>query len=317
MAILKKIYPFLLIVSLASCEETIIPDMPHVPVLCVNSLLTAGGPVEVSVSKSRLYTDSPEKSEVSDAQVSIYANGELQTDSYIPKEGDDVRIVAESPSVGTGEARVTIPVPIAAPEATWEAYDVEYWRSDGSLYAIQFDLEVNLQIQDPDGENYYRFSFSTCDPSGDNSGEGRSMFELGSLQYDMEPVFNEHIGIFESIMGGEAEHFAFFSDRQFDGKNYTMRLLFNNCWFTGNNYDCPVYLIVSSVSPSFYNWANYIWQYDSGSLVNFGDLGFGDPIWGYSNVSTGAGVVAAQSKSVCSINLSEFLRQTIADAAKQ
>lgn len=324
MAILKKIYPLLLPALLASCEEVFMPDMPHDPVLCVNSLITVGEPVEAKISKSRLYTDAPEKSEVRDADVRIYANGELQLDSYLPKEGDNIRIVAESPAVGRGEADVLIPASIPAPTATWEAYDVSCWQSDISGVSIVFKLKVDLRIEDPDGENYYKFSFNNDiqadEDTDDFEASGNYGFSIGSLLYDMEPIFSEHIGIFESIMGGDAEGFSFFSDRQFAGKSYTLHLQFDNCWFRypkGMVPDCKVNLIVSSVSPSFYNWANYMWQRDRGTLSEFSDYGFGDPIWGYSNVSTGAGVVAAQSESVCSIDLSDLVRQTIDDATKQ
>ena len=323
MAILKKIYPLLALPLLTGCEEAFTPDMPHTPALCVNSLITAGEPVEAKISKSRLYTDSPEKSEVRDAEVRIYVNGELQLDSYIPKEGDNIRIVAESPAVGRGEAEVLIPASIPAPTATWEAYDVSCRESDNDMVFVEFKLKVDLRIEDADGENYYKFSFNSDfqadEELDDFDASGNYGFAIGSLLYDMEPIFREHIGIFESIMGGDAEGFSFFSDRQFEGKSYTLHLQFDNCWFRypkGEIPDCNVNLIVSSVSPSYYNWANYIWQRDSGTLTELGDYGFGDPIWGYSNVSSGAGVVAAQSKSVCTIDLTDFIQETIHEIIK-
>lgn len=64
MAFLKKIFLFLLLSILTACEETFTPGMPHAAVLCVNSLVTAGEPIEVSVSKSRLYTDTSDDSGV-------------------------------------------------------------------------------------------------------------------------------------------------------------------------------------------------------------------------------------------------------------
>ena len=323
MAILKKIYPLLALPLLTGCEEVFTPDMPHTPVLCVNSLITAGEPVETKISKSRLYTDSPEKSEVSDADVRIYANGELQLDSYIPKEGDNIRIVAESPAVGRGEADVHIPTSIPSPTSTWEVYDVSCWESDISGVSVLFKLKVDLRIEDPEGENYYKFSFNTdtqTDEDSDNLDASDNYgFAIGSLLYDIEPIFREHIGIFESIMGGDAEGFSFFSDRQFEGKSYTLHLQFDNCRFRypkGEIPDCNVNLIISSVSSSYYNWANYIWQRDSGTLSEFSDYGLGDPIWGYSNVSSGAGVVAALSKSICTIDLTDFIRTTINEAIK-
>lgn len=115
-------------------------------------LITAGEPVEAKISKSRLYTDSSEKSEVRDAEVRIYANGELQLDSYIPKEGDNIRIVAESPAVGRGEADVLIPASIPSPTATWETYDVSCWKYDNDVVFVEFKLKVDLRIEDADGK---------------------------------------------------------------------------------------------------------------------------------------------------------------------
>jgi hypothetical protein len=318
MAILKKIYPLVALPLLTGCEEVFTPDMPHTPVLCINSMITAGEPIDTKISKSRLYTDSFQKSEVNDAEVRIYANGELQLDSYIPKEGDNIRIVAESPTVGRGEADVSIPTSIPTPTSTWEAFDISCWESDNDVVYIQFKLKINLRIEDPDGENYYKFSFNndiqTDDDSDDFDASGNYGFVISSLLYNMEPIFSEHISIFESIMGGDAYGFTFFSDRQFAGTGYTLHLQFDNCWFCypkGEIPNCKVNLIISSVSPSYYNWANYIWQRDNGTLTELGDYGFGDPIWGYSNVSSGAGVVAAQSKSVCTIDFTDFIRNTI------
>lgn len=308
---------------LTSCEEVFTPDMPHTPVLCVNSLITVGEPIEVIVSKSRLYTDSSQKSDVSDAEVKIYANGELQLDSYIPKEGDNVRIVAVSPTVGRGEADVQIPLSIPTPTSTWEAFDVNCWESENGVVQVMFKLKVNLKIEDPEGDNYYKLSFqSDVVPdkhSSDFEANGNQRFIMGYLIYNQEPIFSEHISIFEAIMGGDGEGFNFFTDRQFAGKSYTLHLQFNNCWFIypkGETPDCKTNLIISSVSPSYYNWANYMWQRDNGTLTEFGDYGFGDPIWGYSNVSSGAGVVAAQSKSACTVDLSDFIRETINETIK-
>ena len=323
MAILRKIYPFLILPFLTGCEEVFTPDMPHIPVLCVNSLITVGEPVEAVVSKSRLYTDTSDKTEIKDADLRIYANGVLQLDSYIPKEGDNIRIVAESPTLGRGEADLSMPMSIKAPTATWETYDVSCWKSDNDVVSVQFKLKVALRIEDPDGENYYKFSFNSGTQTNENSdnldASGNYGFEISSLVYKMEPIFSEHIGIFESIMGGDADGFTFFSDRQFSGKSYTLNLQFDNCWFrypTGEIPECKVNLIINSVSPSYYNWANYVWQRDNGTLSDLSDYGLGDPIWGYSNVSSGAGVVAAQSKSVCMIDLTDFILKTINETIK-
>jgi hypothetical protein len=317
MVILKKIYPILLLPIVSACEEVFTPDIPYEPMLCVNSLITVGEPIEIEVSKSRLYTDSYEKSEVNDANVKIYANGTLQLDSYIPKEGDNIKIVAESPSVGRGEAEVLVPRAISTPTATWKVLDMDYWESESEIVNARFDLQIDLKIEDPAGENFYKLSFECANDdvvSDDLSASGNYGFELGSFKNNMEPIFSEHIGIFESIMGGDADGFTFFSDRQFAGKSYTLHLEFDNCRYCyprGMEPNCAVLMIVNSVSPSYYNWANYTWQRDNGTLTDFSDYGLGDAIWGYSNVSSGAGVVAAQSKSICTIDLTDSIQKTI------
>lgn len=317
MAILKKIFPILILPFFTACEEIFTPDMPHKPALCVNSLITSGEPIDIVVSKSRLYTDSPEKSEVKDADIRIYANGKLQLDSYTPQEGDNLKIVAESPSVGRGEADVKIPYSILSPTATWEALDVEYSELENETVSILFKLRVNLKINDPEEENYYRFSFDSFTQTDETNAykvSGNFGFGISSFQYDMEPIFSEHIGIFESIMGGDAEGFTFFTDRQFAGKDYTLHLLFNNCWirFPKRMFPvCNLELIICSISPSYYYWANYKWQRDNGLLSELSDYGLGDPIWGYSNVSSGAGVIAAQSKTVYTINLTDYFKNLL------
>lgn len=320
MAFLNKIVPILLLPVLAGCEEVFTPDLPHTPVLCVNSLVSAGEPIEVSVSKSRLYTDSADKSEVKDAVVNIYANGKLQLDSYIPVEGDEIRIVAQSKSFGTADAEVFVPMATPIQGVKWETYDVNCWQNDYGYYNIQFRLKVFLTISDPAGENYYKFSFQNTNTDNiyedeDNQSNSHTPYiSVTDLQYDLEPIFSEHIGIFESVMGGDAYAFSFFTDRQFAGKSYTLTLQFNNCWFSGTfdeMPDCDFILTLNSISSSYYNWANYVWQRDNGALNELSDYGFGNPIWGYSNCTSGAGVVAAQSTDEYRIDLSDFIKGTI------
>ena len=318
MAFLKKIFLFLLLSILTACEETFTPGMPHAAVLCVNSLVTAGEPIEVSVSKSRLYTDTSDDSGVKDATVNIYANGQLQLASYIPKEGDEIRIVAQSKSIGSVHAEVTVPNEVPIEKVKWEASDVSSWSNEHGYNDIRFRLRVKLTIADPVGENYYKFSsrIEMSDLEQDDELDSGQSLSIGvsDLQYDMEPIFSEHIGIFESIMGGDAYGFTFFTDRQFSEKAYTLNLQFNNCWFRGSLddlLDCDFILVIHSISPSYYNWVNYVWQRDNGTLTEFGDYGFGEPIWGYSNCTSGAGVVAAQSKNEYHIDLTDFIKETI------
>lgn len=318
MAILKKIYPIIVLPMLAACEEVFTPDMPYTPVLCVNSLITSGEPIEAAVSRSRLYTDTSTNSKVKDANVKIYANDKLQLDSYIPKEGDEIKIVVTSPSYGTAEAKVSVPIPIATPKAKLRASDIHDFGNN-DLYKFKFKLDVELTIEDSHCENYYKFSyFTSSEANYDENNEifvaEKDILSIQGLNYNLEPIFSEHIGILESAMGGDADGFTYFTDRQFNGKTYTLQLHFDNCEYMFQKWkipDCKLHFIINSISPSYYNMVSYIWQRENGALTDFNDVGFGDPIWGYSNVTTGAGVVAAQSSSECAIDLTDLILEMI------
>ena len=128
MAILKYLYPVTFALLLSGCYEDFVPKIDVGPVLCINSVITAGQPIDVSVSHSWMYdSESGERHHgVDDAEVSIYANGTLQGGDYIPREGDDIHIVARSEKYGTAEASVTVPlaVPVAALDFTPEILSV-------------------------------------------------------------------------------------------------------------------------------------------------------------------------------------------------
>lgn len=332
MAVLKKIYPLLLALILTGCSEDFTPDVDVTPVLCLNSLITAGEPVEVSVTHTWLYTDGSgdEDHKVDDAVVHIYVNGSPAPQGFIPREGDRIRIVAESVTYGVAEAEVTVPEAPDIDTFSWHAEVTDLWSEDvpgwEMLANVTFGLSAGLTVADrPGSEDYYRFSYLGFNPHVDNddpydySTSFPSVeFRLGSFLEELEPIFSEHVGAMESLGGGSSYGFTFFTDRQFSGKSYTLHLQFKDLEYFVRNQefdpallDCGLTLTVSSVSRSYYNWADYCWQMDNGIMGDLGDVGLGDPIWGYSNVSTGAGVVAAESSSTVTVKLSDFLGEVI------
>lgn len=329
MDFLKLIALLLAALSLPGCSEDFTPDIDTTPVLCINSLITAGEPIEVKVSHTRLYTDdSYSDCSVPDAIVTIHANGELKGPDYLPEEGDVITVRAKSAIYGSAEAKVTVPyaVPVESIEWTQELVDLWYVEHpEASIFSmagdLRFNLSVAMKIVDPAiTENYYRLSIIGFNFAGDEEYGDDVTFSFGTLQYESEPIFSEHIGVFESVMGNDAGMgFTFFTDRQFSGKDYTLHLIFNNASYSVKMYgewnpelfDCGLTLTLHTISQSYYNWVNYLWQRDEGSLNELGEIGLGDPMWGYSNVSTGAGVVAAQSFRTTDINLKDFIEETI------
>lgn len=326
MAILKKTLMALLTIALTGCYEEFTPDIESVPVLCLNSVITAGEPIEVEVSRTWLYTDQAGERDhsVPDAVVSVYANGAKVGEDYIPREGDAIRIVAESKAYGEAEAEVVVPVSVPIARLDWDAVVTSRWVSDGEGYfnrIYRLDVNVRMKIDDaPRAENYYRFAYDDFSPHWEESPDyvewSPMKFYMGTFVYESEPIFKEHIGVFESITGADdAYGFTFFTDRQFSGKSYTLNVQFKDASFdirtsdySDDLLDCGYVLKLCSVSPSYYNWGVYLWNVDEGFITEFGDIGLGSPVWGCSNVSTGAGLVAAQSLSSYVIDLAEFLK---------
>ena len=309
---------------LTGCYEDFNPEIDTKPVLSLNSLITAGEPIEVEVSHTWMFND--EKAEnnhkVTDASVTILANERIVGSDYLPKEGDKIRIVAESPTYGNAIAEVTVPfaTPVGNVKVTPTIKNI--WKGDEDFFhyemfaGVTFNLNVEMDIDDPaENDNYYNFGYNWSGVAND----GSPTLSIGQFEYNSEPIFKEHIGVFETIMGNDEDTgFVFFTDRQFSGGTYTLHLNFSNNVFRvkSQEYDeslleCGVNLYLTTVSKSYYNWAVYKWNVDEGIMGDLSDIGLAESKWGYSNVSTGAGVIAAQSSSKFTIDLKEFLKTTL------
>lgn len=322
MGILKTISAILLSsLLLTACGRDFEPDIKTRPVLCINSLITAGQPFDVSVTHTWLYSDTGADHSVKDAAVTRYANGQEVTEEYIAREGDLIKIVAESPTYGKAEAEVRVPVCAKARlrDATFYPRSVDMTTEEGYFdLRIAFDLHADLEVEDIKGEDNYFLVGGTGWNTLPDYSRIQSELSLGSLKFDAEPIFGEHIGVFESFMGSAETSTAFFTDRQFRGSAYTLRLRWDNFSYmaygrewTPETADCGYRLTLHTVSQSYYDWALYLWQREEGPYGDMSDVGFSDPMWGYSNVSTGAGVVAAQSITEIDIPFADFVREQL------
>lgn len=321
MEILKKTYPLILATILAGCSDEVVLDINPEPVLCINSMFTAGEPVEVDVTRSWLYTDeaSADDHTVRDAKVSIYANGEPVDAGYLPHEGDTLRIVAESAAYGSAEAEVVVPVSVPIAALKWDAEVTSITETPNYDYMKQvyhIDLQARLTINDPSASaDYYQFTYMAFPYGFENDGHPIDRFRPGTFYAEVEPIFSEHIGGIDAV-DTNPDGFTFFTDRQFAGRTYTLNLLFKDMTLTLDKkeitddlLDCGLVMNLNSVSPSYYRWNLYTWNVRNGSMADLGEFGFADPVWGYSNVSTGAGVVAARSCCSDTIRLKDFLMQ--------
>lgn len=333
MGILK--YPFYLFMAviLTGCYETFSPDIEDKPVLCINSLIKAGEPIDIKISHTWVYSDlEAMKNHDVDAEVAIFANDMMEEDNYIPKEGDHIKIIAKNNIYGTAEAETTVPYVSKIKPVACDLDILDQTITSDEQYPINiflyFNLLVKIEITDiSDFEDFYHLSFKDfylADPLTDENIKDPDYFTdiflfytPGYLDYDAEPIFFENVEEFESVYG-EPQGFNFFTDKRFSDNSYTLTLLFRGCRYQlkAKNFDpefldCGMKITLHSVSKSYYDWEFYSQQIDSGILNDITEWGFSDPIWGYSNVSTGAGVVAAESSTHIILNLKDYLEKIL------
>lgn len=332
MGILKHIIYMVLGLCICSCYTDFTPKTDTKPVLCLNCIITAGEPIKPVVSRTWLYTDieDAQNDRVDDAVITIYANGKAVGSDYIPCHGDRIRIHAASQLYGEAEGEVVVPdpVPMGPVECVPRVTFCSVWETDSVVMgSLQFDMSLSVSVPDPaDAENYYHYSLFGFSGYQDSPIDETDSFfgyimVLGGMEVNYEPIFSEHISTMESITGAGAYGFTFFTDRQFNGQNYTLNLKYTRCEvsFTvkpdeiDTISDLGFVVRLNSVSPSYYTWFNYCWQVYDGLLGDLESVGLGDPIWGYSNVSTDAGVIVARSTSEHRIDMSAFVEAAIKD----
>lgn len=334
MAILRYLISALLSLSFVACFEDFDPKIDVDPVLCINSLIKAGEPIDVRLTRSFLYTDDDYNNHyVTDATISIFANGERVGIDYLPQEGDMIKIEAESAKYGSAFAEVKVPYAVPVKSIKLTPYLIENsFPGDGTMRgAVEYDLDVAVEIEDAPGiDNYFKYDYAEIEPIAetnygyDENGEiiwievANAWYYCGMFNADREPIFGEHIGALDAAMGGDSFGFTFFTDRQFSGRSYTLHLLYTNATYSVASsvwqdglIDCGLTITLSTISKSLYDWANYRWQSEEGVIGGLGEAGLADQISGYSNVSTKAGVVAAQSSLDYTVSLHDFLAELI------
>lgn len=327
---------YLPVAVLTGCYTDFNPDEYSKPVVCLNSVITAGYPISVSVDRTWRYNEpvAPADRVVKDAVISIYVNGELKDSSYVVAEGDEVYVLCESEEYGTAEASVTVPYATPIEKVEFIPHGVSVWEPEQDQYGfmvdVSFNFDIGIDISDvhPDSD-YFRLICDTycmgipdediVDEDGEYEPPKRYAYlRLGELDYNSDMIFNENKEITDYVIGEIELHGLFFTDRMFSGSSYTVSLKFDRSAFdaSGPNFeedllDCGIRFTLMSVSRSYYDRMNYLWKKNSGFMGELADLGLADSIWGYSNVSTGAGVVVARAVTTYDLNLKDFLKDAI------
>lgn len=329
MAILNRLTYILALLglSLTSCYSDFEPDVLSKPVLCMNAVFTAGDSVRVELTRTWRYDEGIPGEDfnifVTDAKVLLYVNDEAPetlvverhitsdpyfpqykdrdvfvSKSYIPRPGDRIRLEAVSENYGAASAEVTVPRQIKIDHVEKEVKNIRPSRYGSIPY--MFDIDLLVYFTDSDAtQDYYKFD---CKSSpyyyGDSGAIARFYY---TLDLTAEPLFTEHVSTLESVIANTSGY-SIFSDRQINGHTYPLHISLKDLQLDYNNpnnnpelANAGVDLILSAISPDYYKHVLSVWEAEDGIVGSLGGVGLGELVSTYSNVSSGAGIVAAST----------------------
>ncbi|MDE5876641.1 MAG: DUF4249 domain-containing protein [Muribaculaceae bacterium] len=252
----------LLCSMLSGCYTEFDPDINQSPVLCLNSEITAGKPVEARVTRTWRYTEGIMYDDnailVKDADVRLYVNGNeyerlrpVQRDTveygrpytyhyyqgtYCPQTGDEIRLVAVSDRYGSAEGEVKVPEPPIIENIEWKLDSPTLVHGyPGSNLRCTLDARIYLRDR-ADTKDYYMFGYSISNPFVYDDPIFYPELEewitpasygiLSCTYFDQshEPIFSEHISALE-LIDGAGFGYTMFSDMQFSGRTYPLHIV--------------------------------------------------------------------------------------------
>lgn len=291
----------------------------------------------------------PEDINVTDATVEIYINGELKgvmtydpdhknwndiacpmyVSDCVPEPGDEIYIRAYQETYGEATASVTVPQPVTITDFKPNLVPGEPQPSYNGCFC-SVSLDPRITFRDPaEPNNYYAFEIEIQNPQSIDTGETGVDFagneyhkyysgglEIQGIVYDVEPIFSEHLTIMEQIFDVDYYGYSIFTDKQINGQEYTLRTEFNYPFYRIFNpekieslYHTKLIAKLSAITEDYYDYQISQWQAGDGLNGTLAGNGFADPIFVHSNVSTGAGIVAARAVSTAEYDLAPWTSQ--------
>ena len=315
-----------------SCEKDIEFSGDNIKTkLVLNGLLTSDSVVKINLTESRFFLDNDNfYKDINNATIELWNNGSkienlsnigegYYIGNYIPKTGDNIKIIASCEGFDQIECstKIVMPTPIIS-------VDTMNYREE-RLYSYYYSVDGNYGI---DSSSYYMVTnfdmFITFkDPKNISNYYNINIYQkyyLSNGENVFLPVkYNSDDLVFRK--GNEMDFFedndylrsTLFNDELLDGKEYKLKIKTNN--FDGisvgkNPYD-PDYettelvgmeILVELQSLS-YEYYMYLKTRDADSNMNDLFEYFAEPVQIYSNVKGGIGILGSRSNSVLIIPL--------------
>ncbi len=243
--------------------------------------------------------------------------------NYIPKSGDKIKIVAIDRTYGEAYSEVIIPYPVEIDNVDTKIIKLNsYYNRDNDTYSAHFDMMLSVKFTDPASiSNFYVFDIQTRASIHKDTEDEYYHPSVESVSinpdYGFEPLFSEHISPLETIITDAYGLYTVFSDRQISGKQYSLEVPLSgsySCDYSDHpGMDKKLLLNVEfgHISKAYYNYMMSLWANTEGISGALGGVGLGDAVFEFSNVSTGAGIVATQANSIYELDMREIVNQHI------
>lgn len=315
-----------LLLGLTACMEDISLDhLRPEPKLVLNSLPTSGEPIKAAVSHTWFYTDPEPDMRQKEVEIKLYVDDQFIENlqwaekednnpllrhyrgTYIPKEGDQIRLKATATGFKPAEATTRLP---SKPEisAFWCENKNDTVFENGYIH-VYLRSVYHLTLQDPPGQKDYYMMYiqKKADSDGSEEDQDENNWKKAYLDYNSDPVFSSQLTPFDKILGYDwVEGYGrAFTDDLFDGTSYTFSI---NSW-TGSNRPrtdgtdpgANYRLVFYRLSPEYYLYLHSIQGQRDNLMADLINAGLAEPIRIYSNVKGGIGIVGG-----CSVTMKEI-----------
>lgn len=320
----KRIYlPLLLLCLLSSCYKEInLDEFRTPPKIVINCTVTADSLLTADITRTWFYADGQPYVKLPAAKVDLYVNGAYteqmewkrfdtgildwqQHPIYdttfvariVPRVGDRLRLVVSADGYETAESEAVVPAPVSIEKVTYtnirkyEDKNSIIYEADGNWhYGESYDISYEVTFTD-DGHatNYYALAIS-------HDYEPGVRYKSTTLK-SLDPVLLENSAILDNAIGfdGTDSGSFLFTDRQINGKSYTLK--FKETIANSPDGD-QVSIVLFNLTEDYYNYLLSAQRYTGSTLDGaLGNLGFGEPLRVYSNVTGGVGILGA-----CTLN---------------
>lgn len=249
---------------------------------------------------------------------SYYVKGRKEyVAEYIPSVGDVVRLEAFSDEYGSASAEVTVPSPVAIDKIEYEISDFRHFDYD-EIDSFYFEMDLMIWFTDNyDSTDYYKFGVTSSGVENGDAGDIEYSETLSFRDVSREPLFSEHVSVLESVLFPTMSY-NIFSDRQISGKHYPLHIRLEDVSYKiekgtliPGKGESRFIFNLSVISPEYYRHVIATWIAENGSLGQLGSVGLAQPVFAFSNVSSGAGVVAAQAPFIAELPVMPIVEEAL------